>query len=108
MNPAWTHALILIFVFVAVVLAAEVLVQWVAANRADEKAIHWRMKFIGRQNRTDGTSSLRREVSSVPHGLPDSIDAFAHRLERMLIQARMSIQTPRLLLILIIAPGAVF
>jgi tight adherence protein B len=108
MNPAWIHAIVLIFVFVSVVLAAESVVQWVAVNRADEKAIHWRMKFIGRHNPVDGENSLRRAGSGVPEGLPGPVDAFARGLERTLLQARLSIETPRLLLILIIAPGAVF
>lgn len=109
MNPAWTHALILLFTFVAVVLAAETLIQSFAANREEEKAIHWRMRFLGRgkQGSEDGRS-LRREASSVPEGLPEPLNAFALHIERMLIQARLSIQTPRLLLILVVAPVAVF
>lgn len=109
MNPAWTHALILLFTFVAVVLAAETLVLSFAANREEEKAIHWRMRFLGRgkQGSPDGPT-LRRELSSVPQGLPEPLNAFALSIERMLIQARLSIQTPRLLLILVVAPVAVF
>src|SRR5579864_8381087 len=99
MNPAWTHALILLFTFVAVVLAAETLVQAFAANREEEKAIHWRMRFLGRgqQGAQDGPT-LRREISSVPEGLPEPLNGFALSIERMLIQARFSIQTPRLML----------
>ena len=109
MNPAWTHALILLFTFVAVVLAAETLVQSFSANREEEKAIHWRMRFLGRGKQgTDDSPGLRRQISSVPTGLPEPVNAFAFSVERMLIQARLSIQTPRLLLILILAPVAVF
>lgn len=109
MNPAWIHALILLFTFVAVVLAVETLVQSFAANREQEKAIHWRMRFLGRgkQSSEDGPA-LRREQSSVPQGLPEPLNGFALRIERMLIQARLSIETPRLLLILVVAPIAVF
>lgn len=109
MNPAWTHALILLFTFVSVVLAAETLAQSFAANRAEEKAIHWRMRFLGRGRRSDDSfSSLRRPGSSIPKGLPEPLNTFALSMERMLVQARISIETPRLLLILLLAPMAVF
>ena len=109
MNPAWTHALILLFTFVAVVLAAEALVQAIASRLQDRRAIHWRMRFLGRGH--DGGEpgdSLRRSQSALPEGWPDPLNAYALRIERMLIQARLSIETPRLLLILLIAPVAVF
>jgi tight adherence protein B len=109
MNPAWIHALILILTFAAVVLAAEVLVQWLAANRAEEQAIHWRMKFIGRRSEGgERSSALRRVGSSVPSGLPGPVEAFALNLERMLIQARLTLSTPRLLLMVLVAPVAIF
>lgn len=109
MNPAWTHALILIFTFVAVVLAAETLVQSFAANRDEERAIHWRMKFRGRpRDNSERTSTLRRTASSIPEGLPEPLSAFAHNMERMLVQARLSIEGPRLLLVLVVTPFAVF
>lgn len=109
MNPAWTHALILLFTFVAVVLAAETLVMTFAANREEEKAIHWRMRFLGRgKDGSEGLGTLRRTTSSVPANLPEPLNAFVIGLERMLIQARLSIETPRLLLLLVVAPVAVF
>jgi tight adherence protein B len=109
MNPAWTHALILVCVFGAVVLAAESLVSLRVSSSAEAKAIQGRMKLIARRrDQGDGQALLRRGGSAVPEGLPAPVVAFANRLERMLIQARMSIETPRLLLILLVAPVAVF
>ena len=109
MNPAWTHALILICVFGAVVLAAESLVSWSASNRAELKAIQGRIKLIAfRRDQRGSRTALRRTMSSFPQGLPGPIDRFAHKLDRMLIQARLPMETPRLLLIFIVAPVAVF
>lgn len=109
MNPAWTHALILICVFGAVVLAAESLVSWSATNRAELKAIQGRVKLIEfRRDKRGSQAELRRTQSQIPEGLPAPVDRFARNLDKMLIQARLPIETPRLLLILIVAPVAVF
>jgi tight adherence protein B len=109
MNPLWIHALILVCVFGAVVLAAEALVRAFASGREEAQAIHWRMRFIGRtRERSDAAKVLRRPGSSVPEGLPQPVAEFAGKLERLLIQARMSINTPRLMLVILIAPVAVF
>jgi tight adherence protein B len=109
MNPAWIHAVVLVCVFGAVVLAAESAIRWLASNRSESQAIRWRLKLIGRGGgRSEQTSNLRRTESSVPAGLPPALDRFAHNLDRMLMQARMPIQTPRLLLILLLAPIAIF
>ena len=109
MNPAWIHAVILVCVFGAVVLAAESAIRWLASNRSESQAIRWRLKLIGRGgNRSEQASNLRRSESSVPEGLPPALDRFAHNLDRMLLQARMPIQIPRLLLILLVAPVAIF
>ena len=40
MNPIWLRALALVCIFGAVVLAAEVLVRWLASNRAEGRAIN--------------------------------------------------------------------
>ena len=109
MNPAWIHAVVLVCVFGAVVLAAESAIRWLASNRSESQAIRWRLKLIGRGgNRSEQASNLRRSESSVPEGLPPALDRFAHNLDRMLLQARMPIQIPRLLLILLVAPVAIF
>jgi tight adherence protein B len=109
MNPAWIHAVVLVCVFGAVVLAAESGLRWLASNRSESLAIRGRLKLIGRGgNRGEQANILRRTDSSVPEGLPPVIDRFAHRLDRMLMQARTPIETPRLLLILLVAPVAIF
>jgi len=109
MNPAWIHAVVLVCVFGAVVLAAESAIRWLASSRSESQAIRWRLKLISRGgNRGEQASNLRRSESSVPEGLPPVLDRFAHNLDRMLLQARMPIQTPRLLLILLVAPVAIF
>jgi tight adherence protein B len=109
MNPAWIHALVLVCVFGAVVLAAEVLIRRLASDRSESQAIHWRLKVIGRSgSRSDQANLLRRSGSSVPKGLPPVIDRFAHKLDRMLLQAQMPLETPRLLLIIFVAPVAIF
>jgi tight adherence protein B len=108
MNPLWTHAFILVCVFGAVALAAEALLRTFATGREEAQAIRWRMKFIGRTRDGNDPTNLLRAGSSVPQDLPAPLDALAHKLERTLIQARMSINTPRLMLIILIAPVAVF
>ena len=108
MNPAWIHAVVLVCVFGAVVLVAEAGVRWLASNRSEHQAIRWRMKLLGRGGSRGEHAALRRTDSSVPEGLPAPIDHFAQRLDRMLMQARMPMQTPRLLLIMLLAPVAIF
>ena len=108
MNPAWIHAVVLVCVFGAVVLVAESGVRWLASNRSESQAIRGRLKLVGRGVNRSEQAILRRTASSVPEGLPPAIDRFAHKLDRMLLQARMPVQTPRLLLILLVAPIAIF
>jgi tight adherence protein B len=109
MNPAWIHAVVLVCVFGAVVLAAESAIRGLASNRSESQAIRWRLKLIGRGgNRGEQANVLRRSVSTVPEGLPPVLDRFARRLDRMLMQARTPVQTPRLLLIILLAPIAIF
>ena len=109
MNPIWLRALVLVLIFAAVVLASEVLVRWFAANRTENKAIQWRLKIVGRNRALHaGESGLRRVQSTIPEGLPEPFHSFAETLERMLFQARLSIEIPRLLLLLVLAPMTIF
>jgi tight adherence protein B len=65
--------------------------------------------MLGRMIQDDGTGSVfRRAVSSVPGGLPAALDRMARQLERMLFQAQLAIEIPRILLILILAPIIIF
>ncbi|MGZ2411056.1 tight adherence protein B [Sphingomonas sp. F9_3S_D5_B_2] len=109
MSPTWIRAIILVCIFSAVVLAVEVLVRWIASNRAGGRAINLRLQMIGR-GRTHGEAMnlLRRSESAIPAGLPPIIDRWARKLERTLMQAQVTLATPRLMLIVVIAPLAVF
>jgi len=109
MNPSWIRALVLVCVFAAVVLAAEVLVRWFAGSRAESHAINLRLKMIGRgQSHGDAMNILRRTSSSIPEGLPTVLVRLALNLERMLMQAQMTVPTSRLMLGILIAPVAIF
>jgi len=109
MNPAWIRAVVLVCVFAAVVLAAEVLVRWLAGSRAETKAINLRLTMIGRgQSHSDTMNILRRTTSWVPAGLPSWLERLARRFERTLMQAQVTIPTGRLMLIILIAPIAIF
>ena len=109
MNPAWIRPFILVCVFAAVVLAAEVLVRWFASNRAEGKAINLRLQLIGRgRSHSDTMNILRRSSSSLPHGLPPLVDRIGRKFERMLMQAQVTMPTPRLMLFVLIAPVAIF
>jgi tight adherence protein B len=109
MNPTWIRALVLVCVFAAVVLAAEVLVRWFASRRDEDHAINLRLKMIGRgQSRGEAMNILRRTSSSVPEGLPPLLERLARNLERMLMQAQVTVPTSRLMLGILIAPIAIF
>jgi tight adherence protein B len=109
MNPAWVRPLVLVCIFGAVVLAAEVLVRWFASTRAEGKAINVRLTMIG-QGRTHGETMnlLRRTGSTVPVGLPPALDRLARNFERMLMQAQVTLSTSLLMMVIVIAPLAIF
>ncbi len=109
MNPVWLRALALVCIFGAVVLAVEVLVRWMASSRAEGKAINLRLKMIGKgRSHGETMNLLRRSGSAVPPGLPPLLDGLAHKFERMLMQAQLTIPTARLMLMILIAPVAIF
>jgi tight adherence protein B len=109
MNPIWLRALALVCIFGAVVLAVEVLVRSVASNRAGDKAINLRLKMIGRgRSHGETLNLLRRADSSVPQGLPPPLEAWARKFERMLMQAQLTVPTGRLMLMILVAPVALF
>jgi tight adherence protein B len=109
MNPTWIKALVLVCIFGAVVLAVEVLVRWFASGRTEGRAINLRLKMIGRGHSYGETLNLlRRSESSVPQGLPPILERIGHKFERMLMQAQFTMPTGRLMLIILIAPVALF
>lgn len=109
MNPVWLRALALVCIFGAVVLIAEVFLRSMASNRAEGKAINFRLKLIGR-GRTHGEAMnlLRRAGSAVPEGLPPLLDRWARKFEQTLMQAQVTVSTGRLMLAILIAPIAIF
>ena len=109
MNPSWIKAVVLVCTFAAVVLAAEVLIQWYASKRSQGKAINLRLQMIssGRSS-AEAIGLLRRTASSVPVGLPDNLDRLARKFERMLMQAQVTVSTARLMLGILVAPIAIF
>ena len=109
MNPTWIRALVLVCTFAAVVLAAEVLIRWYVSSRSQGKAINLRLQMIGSGRGTaEAMSMLRRTTSAVPEGLPILLDSWAHKFERMLMQAQVTIPTARLMLAILVAPIAIF
>ena len=109
MSPIWIRTLILVCVFGAVMLAAETALRAFAGSRAEGKAINLRLSLIARGRSIGETLSiLRRSGSSVPEGLPPLLNKLAHKFERMLMQAQMTIPTGRLMLVILLAPLAIF
>jgi tight adherence protein B len=109
MNPVWIRTLALVCIFGAVVLAAETLLRAYASARAEGRAINLRLTLIG-SGRTHGETMniLRRATSTIPKGLPPSLNELAQKFERMLMQAQLMIPTGRLMLFVFIAPFVVF
>jgi tight adherence protein B len=109
MNPAWIRAAVLVCIFGAVFLAVEFLVRAFVVSRAQGKAINLRLTMIGSGRSTGETLSLlRRSGSTVPQGLPPIVDQLARKLERTLMQAQVTFATGRLMLLILVAPVAIF
>ena len=107
MSDNWIKALILAAIFGAVLLAVDTLVGWIAKAHSEGRAINLRLKLI-RQGFTRGEALhlLKRSDSMLPGNLPAPLLAIGTRFERMLQTAQVTIATPRLMLILMIAPFA--
>jgi tight adherence protein B len=105
MSDSWFKALILATVFGAVILSVDTVVRWLANTRHEGRAINLRLKLI-KQGRTAGEalSLLKRVDSALPPWLPTPILRLGRRFERMLMMAHVTIPTPRLMLILLLAP----
>jgi tight adherence protein B len=109
MNDAWLKALILGCTFGAVLLLVEVLVGWMASSRSEGKAINLRLRMIAEgRDREQTMSLLRRRDSALPTGLPPLLKHFGQKFERMLVAAQVTIPTGRLMLMILIAPIAIF
>jgi len=108
-TETWLKALILVCTFGAVLLLVEVLVSSFASSRMAGNAINLRLKLIAQGRSRDETLGLlRRRSSALPANLPEGIKRLGERFERMLIKAQVAVPTGRLMLILLIAPIALF
>jgi tight adherence protein B len=105
MSDAWLKALILAAIFGAVLIAVDTVVRWLAHSRSEGKAINLRLSLI-KLGRTTGETLtlLKRSESALPPGLPEPILRLGRRFERTLMMAQVTIATPRLMLILLLAP----
>jgi len=109
MTDTWLKALILGCTFGAILLLVEVLANWLASSRIEGKAINLRLRMIAEGHDRQRTMNLlRRRESALPSNLPPTIQHFGQRLERMLIAAQVTIPTGRLILIILLAPVAIF
>ena len=109
MNPIWLRALALVCTFGAVAVAVELLVRTLVKDRAEGHAINLRLKMIGRgRSHGETMNLLRRAESALPSGLPPIIERAGRKFERMLMQAQLTIPTAQLMLLIVIAPLAVF
>ncbi len=105
MSDTWLKALILVAVFGAVLLVVDTLVGWLARSHSEGKAINLRLNLIKLGRTTSETLTLlKRADSALPPGLPEPILRLGQRFERMLMMAQVTIATPRLMLILLLAP----
>jgi tight adherence protein B len=109
MNPLWLRALALVCTFGAVVIIFEVLLRTLLKGRVEGQAINLRLKMIGKgRSHGDTMNLLRRSESALPPGLPPLIENIARKFERMLMQAQLTIPTGRLMLLILLAPVAMF
>jgi tight adherence protein B len=108
-TDTWLKALILVCTFGAVLLLVEVLVSAFASSRMAGNAINLRLKLIAQGRSRDETMSLlRRRSSALPSNLPEGLKRLGERFERLLIMAQVAVPTGRLMLILLLAPIAIF
>ena len=107
MSDTWIKAFILAALFGAVLIVVDIVVGSLARARSEGRAINLRLKLI-KQGKTTGEamSLLKRSDSALPSGLPDPILRLGQRFERMLQTAQVTMPTPRLMLILLLAPLA--
>jgi len=108
-SSSWIKALVLACLFGAIVLGVEALVSWYTSSKSSGRAINLRLKLIGQgRSHSEALSMLRRSESSIPAGLPPIAQRIARNFEHTLSQARVTIKTGRLMLLLLAAPTALF
>ena len=109
MSEVWLKALVLIFVFAAVVFLVERIVSVLVGRRMQNQAINQRLDLINRGvSRTDAMQMLRRQSSSLPAYLPSFLARPAAAFEKMLMAAGVAMPTGQLMILLLVAPLAIF
>jgi len=109
MAESWIRVFVLVCVFAAVLISVEMIVGLFAARRSESNAINQRLKMIERGvSRVQTMSILRRQTGVGSANLPAFLVAPGQKLEKMLVQAGIVMPTGRLLLIVAVAPAAVF
>jgi tight adherence protein B len=108
MSDTWIKALILAAIFGSVLLFVDTFVGWMARSHSEGRAINLRLKLL-RGGRTQGQALtlLKRSDSALPESLPEPIQRIGRRLERTLMMAQVTTATPRLMLMLLLAPFAI-
>ena len=91
-------------------LAVEVLVRGLASNRAKGHAINLRLTDDrARPDRAETMNILlRRHVGGSEGSAAVPRHSLGRKFERMLMQAQVTIPTPRLMLIILLAPVVIF
>lgn len=109
MNDTWLKALILACVFGTVLLIVEFAVRTLVSARSQGQAINLRLKLIGDGfTRGETLRLLRRGAEPLPTWLPPPLLRLAGKLNRTLDQARLTIPTQRLMVLLLAAPLVMF
>ena len=105
MSDTWIKALILATLFGAVLIVVDIIVGSLARARSEGRAINLRLTML-KQGKTTGEAMtlLKRSESVLPGNLPEPILRVGRRFERMLQMAQVTMATPRLMLILLMAP----
>jgi tight adherence protein B len=106
MNDLFVRVLILVLVFASVLLFVETIIGAVTRSRAEGRAVNLRLTMIGRESsRLETLNSLRRNDFVLTGHLPPALQKYGQALERTLMAAGVTMATPRLLLLLAIAPA---
>ena len=109
MSDSWLRAIVLVLVFAAVVFAVERFVSAAVGRRLEGRAINQRLDMIGRGvSRGEAMQMLRRRSSDLPANLPPFLAGPAISFEKMLMASGVTMDTGRLMLLLLVAPVALF
>ena len=108
MSPASIRLLVLVLIFAATLLAVEGVIRWVQGSRKEGRAINRRLQLIQRGlDHREVMTRIRREVRTrLPVSGP--LGAVAERIDRMIVEAGMTISSPNLMVLLAGITGALF